>query len=154
MRIVQAHLDDIDSVAALRHALWPEASVEDLFEESRDLIADQGAGAAVFLAFADRNAVAIGLAEVTMRRDFVNGCTSGSVAFLEGIYVDPRYRRHGVARALVAAAQRWGSARGCREFASDALIDNVASHRFHEAVGFKETQRVVYFRKPLGRQRR
>lgn len=32
----------------------------------------------------------------------------------------------------------------------DALIDNVASHRMHAAVGFQETERVVYFRKYLG----
>lgn len=33
--------------------------------------------------------------------------------------------------------------------ASDALLDNAGSHAFHEAVGFEETERVVYFRKSL-----
>jgi aminoglycoside 6'-N-acetyltransferase I len=49
----------------------------------------------------------------------------------------------------VAAAGQWGRERGCSELASDALLDNEASHRFHHAAGFAETERVVYFRKPL-----
>jgi aminoglycoside 6'-N-acetyltransferase I len=38
---------------------------------------------------------------------------------------------------------------GCSEFASDTLLDNVESHKFHAALGFQETERVVYFRKIL-----
>jgi aminoglycoside 6'-N-acetyltransferase I len=33
--------------------------------------------------------------------------------------------------------------------ASDALIDNEVSQRAHAAMGFRETERVVYFVKPL-----
>jgi aminoglycoside 6'-N-acetyltransferase I len=33
--------------------------------------------------------------------------------------------------------------------ASDALLDNGASHAMHRALGFEETERVVFFRKPL-----
>ncbi len=33
--------------------------------------------------------------------------------------------------------------------ASDADIGNVVSHAMHEALGFAETERVVYFRKPV-----
>ncbi|AGI25691.1 aminoglycoside N6'-acetyltransferase [Pseudomonas sp. ATCC 13867] len=69
--------------------------------------------------------------------------------FLEGIYVAESARRQGVARALVRAVQVWGVARGCRDFASDAALDNHASHALHRALGFVETERVVYFRKPL-----
>jgi aminoglycoside 6'-N-acetyltransferase I len=36
------------------------------------------------------------------------------------------------------------------ELASDALIDNVDSHRMHATLGFQETERVVGFRKRLG----
>jgi aminoglycoside 6'-N-acetyltransferase I len=36
-----------------------------------------------------------------------------------------------------------------RELASDALLDNNGSHAMHEALGFTETERVVYFRKAL-----
>ncbi len=53
------------------------------------------------------------------------------------------------ARALVETAAGWGRALGASEFASDALLDNVASHAFHRAIGFEETDRVVYFRRVL-----
>jgi aminoglycoside 6'-N-acetyltransferase I len=33
--------------------------------------------------------------------------------------------------------------------ASDAFLDNSASHQMHGALGFSETERVVYFRKSL-----
>jgi aminoglycoside 6'-N-acetyltransferase I len=40
----------------------------------------------------------------------------------------------------------WGRAQGCSEFASDAELENVDSHAMHRALGFVETERVVYFR--------
>ncbi len=69
--------------------------------------------------------------------------------FLEGIYVREDARRQGVARALVGVVQAWGGALGCLDFASDAALDNTDSHALHRALGFIETERVVYFRKPL-----
>ncbi len=150
MKIAQATIADIHSVAALRHALWPEVPLDELFDEARGLIEDQNASTAVFLAFAEGRAVAVGLAEVVLRRDYVNGCESSPVAFLEGVYVAPDHRRRGIARALVETAAGWGRAVGAGEFASDALLDNEASHAFHRALGFEETERVVYFRRALG----
>lgn len=38
---------------------------------------------------------------------------------------------------------------GCRDLASDAHADNTAGILTHPAVGFEETERVVFFRKPL-----
>lgn len=92
---------------------------------------------------------AIGLAEVSLRSDYVNGTESSPVAFLEGLYVVPHARRAGVAAALVAAACDWGRRAGCREMASDALLDNSTSQLVHRALGFEETERVVYFRRKL-----
>lgn len=91
----------------------------------------------------------LGFIEVALRSDYVNGTESSPVAFLEGIYVVPHARRSGIARQLVTAAERWALDRGCREFASDAQIDNTGSHAMHARLGFAETERVVYFRKLL-----
>jgi aminoglycoside 6'-N-acetyltransferase I len=71
------------------------------------------------------------------------------VLFLEGIFVIPEARRAGIAKALCAAVGLWGSARACTEFASDAQIDNVHAQALHHALGFEETERVVFFRKSL-----
>ena len=43
----------------------------------------------------------LGLVEASKRVDYVNGTRSSPVAFLEGLYVVPNVRRHGVARTLV-----------------------------------------------------
>ena len=90
-----------------------------------------------------------GFAEASVRRDYVNGCATSPVAFVEGLYVVPQQRRLGVARALVAAIEDWALARGLSELASDALLESRPSHAMHEALGLRETERVVYFRKAL-----
>jgi aminoglycoside 6'-N-acetyltransferase I len=71
------------------------------------------------------------------------------VGFLEGLYVAPTWRRHGVARSLVEVAQAWCVECGCSEFASDALLDNAISHAVHRALGFAEAERVVHCVKPV-----
>ena len=92
---------------------------------------------------------AIGFAEVSLRSDYVNGTETSPVAFVEGLYVVPHARRNGVAAALVTAACDWGRRAGCREIASDALLENSTSQVVHRALGFEETERVVYFRRKL-----
>lgn len=91
----------------------------------------------------------LGFAEVSVRTDFVNGCHHRPVLFLEGLYTRPEHRGRGVARALCEAAGQWGREQGCREFASDVYIDDDQSLAAHRRLGFEETERVVYFRKPL-----
>jgi aminoglycoside 6'-N-acetyltransferase I len=99
--------------------------------------------------FRSHTGEALGLIEVAQRTDYVNGTSSSPVAFLEGIFVSPGARRQGIARALVAKASEWARSQGCREFASDALLENESSHVMHRALGFKESERVVFFRKQL-----
>jgi aminoglycoside 6'-N-acetyltransferase I len=97
----------------------------------------------------DSSGSALGFIEASLHHDYVNGCSSSPVAFLEGIYVAPAARMQGVARALVAEAERWAAAAGCSEFASDTQLENADSHAMHAALGFKESQRVVFFKKSL-----
>ena len=94
-------------------------------------------------------ALPIWFVEVALRSDYVSGTETSPVGFLEGIFVRPEFRRRGVARTLVATAEQWASSVGCSEFASDAAIENAASHSLHAALGFVETERVVFFRKSL-----
>jgi aminoglycoside 6'-N-acetyltransferase I len=58
-------------------------------------------------------------------------------------------RRQSVARVLVDSVAGWASSEGCMELASDSLLDNTAAHEMHRALGFEETERVVYFRRVL-----
>lgn len=132
---------------ALRRALWPEGDDAGHLEEMQSFL-DEPARYVQFVAYAVDGTPA-GFVEAAIRHDYVNGTEHSPVAFLEGLYVDAAHRRRGVARRLVEAVAAWARANGCREFASDALLDNVDSHRMHEALGFEETERVVYFRKAL-----
>ncbi|HEY0857561.1 MAG TPA: aminoglycoside 6'-N-acetyltransferase [Albitalea sp.] len=131
----------------LRRALWPEGSAD----EHRDEMATFCARPDRFVQFVARETAgpAMGFVEAALRSDYVNGTDSSPVAFLEGIYVAPPFRGRGVARALVNAVEHWARGCGCSEFASDAALDNERSHAMHRALGFAETERVVYFRKPL-----
>ena len=97
----------------------------------------------------DEHAAAIGFAEASLRRDYVNGCSTSPVGFLEGLFVVPAFRRRGVARNLCRHAEDWAASLGCSEFASDVVLGNETSQRAHEALGFEETERVVYYRKLL-----
>jgi aminoglycoside 6'-N-acetyltransferase I len=134
--------------AAMRQALWPKANPDIHEADIARLLAVPG-DAINFIARADDHRP-IGFAEAGLRHDYVNGTESSPVAFLEGIFVDPAFRRTGVARQLVDAVENWARQQGCSEFASDTGIANVASQELHNALGFTETQRVVYFRKVLG----
>jgi aminoglycoside 6'-N-acetyltransferase I len=145
IRIARAGAADFADWLKLRNALWPHAEPENP-EEMRAILGDDNLVAFVAR---DESGAAVGFAEAAIRRDHVNGCNSSPVGFLEGIYVAKSARRHGVARQLVAAVADWSRGEGCSELASDAAIDNDASHRMHEALGFSETQRVVYFRRVL-----
>jgi aminoglycoside 6'-N-acetyltransferase I len=136
---------------AMRSALWPEMTEEDNLRETAKLETGKlEAEAKAFVRIAlNAEEKPAGFAEATLRTDYVNGCETSPVAFLEGIYVEPWARRQGVAKALVAEVERWALGLGCREFASDALLENAESHSMHRGLGFMETERVVYFRKDL-----
>ncbi len=137
---------DFGAWIELRARLWPDYSLEEHRANGEDLLA-RGCGAIVFVAKVDGSVE--GFAEATLRGDFVNGSSTSPVTFLEGLYVVPRFRRQGFARALCDAIERWGAGRGCSEFASDALLENEQGHHVHLALGFRETERVVYFLKPI-----
>lgn len=138
---------DVEVWAALRHQLWPHLSLEGHRVDIAEALSEPERLAA-FLCF-DAEGRAIGLAEASVRSDYVNGCETSPVAFLEGIVVAPSARRQGVAASLVAAVAEWARSQGLSELASDAELHNNASHAMHVALGFEEMQRVVYFCKQL-----
>jgi aminoglycoside 6'-N-acetyltransferase I len=132
---------------ALRVALWPHATLAEHRAEMASFLVERHRYAQ-FVAYAPGGQPA-GFVEASLRTDYVNGTDTSPVAFLEGIYVEPRLRRKGIGAALVAAVCAWARRIGCRELASDALLENEGSHAVHRALGFEETERVVFFRKAL-----
>jgi aminoglycoside 6'-N-acetyltransferase I len=91
----------------------------------------------------------VGFLEVGLR-SHADGCDpSHAVGFLEGWYVEEGWRRRGIGRRLLAAAEDWARSQGCTEMASDARIDNAVGRRVHEALGYLVVDRCVHYRKPL-----
>jgi aminoglycoside 6'-N-acetyltransferase I len=130
----------------MRLALWPEADAASHRSEMALLASKPDV--VVFVAVRPDDVHLAGFAEVGTR-PYADGCVTSPVAYLEGWYVDADMRRRGVGAALIRAAEAWARAKGVQEFASDALLDNVISHRAHEALGFAEVERAVRYRKAL-----
>lgn len=125
----------------MRLALWPDCAESDIDEWfARD-------DAATFVATRPDGSLC-GFVEAGSR-PYAEGCDSSPVGYVEGWWVDPDVRRHGVGRALLDAAESWARGRGYTEMGSDALLDNAASHEAHRRCGFREVERLVMFRKPL-----
>ncbi|MEL6101784.1 MAG: aminoglycoside 6'-N-acetyltransferase [Pseudomonadota bacterium] len=148
MPIRPATLSDIDGWAELRTQLWDDVPYHQHIAEIRTMLAKPPGE---FIAFLDAaNGIDFrAFAEAALRHDYVNGCETSPVAFLEGIFVRPEHQRSGIGANLLRSVQSWAQEHGCSELASDADIENLVSHAFHTASGFDETERVVYFRKLL-----
>jgi aminoglycoside 6'-N-acetyltransferase I len=131
----------------LRQQLWPHRTRAEHLAEMASMLAAPGRFGQ-FVEYDDAGDP-LGFIEVAIRTDYVNVADSSPIAFLEGIFVVSEARGHGVARRLVAEAEHWAKSMGCSEFASDARLENTSSHAMHAALGFVETERVVFFKKLL-----
>jgi GNAT superfamily N-acetyltransferase len=93
--------------------------------ESRE---DTDAG--VFLA--ERNGQSAGLVFVEVDRD-------ADAMLIEGMWVDPMHRRHGVAHAMVVAATEWGCRRSVRIARLAVTVTNDAAERLYLECEFVPT---------------
>ena len=144
MEIRKATTSDSLTLAKLACCMWG-STADEREPEFAELTASPEA--ACFLAMDGDKAV--GFAQCQLRHDYVEGCETSPVGFLEGIYVDDALRRSGVARALLSACEEWAKSVGCTEFASDCKIDNHDSLAWHLKNGFEEMGRTIWFAKKL-----
>jgi len=137
---------DLSEWFRLRRKLWDATSDDDHQAEMLDIL-DHSDTQLVVVADAGDNKLA-GFLEASIR-PFVEDCESDNVGYLEGWFVDAEYRRTGLGRALVAAAEAWARGKGATEMASDAEIGNEESLKAHLRLGYEETSRLVHLRKEL-----
>jgi len=137
---------DREDWARLRSSLWPTERREELEAEMEEMLGDT-AMKRVFVAEPASGGLC-GMVEVSLRRQ-VKGCTTSPVGYLEGWYVAPEWRRRGVGRRLVEAAEAWAQSRGCAEIASDTTHEHPHSPEIHRALGYTLTRESFYFRKEL-----
>lgn len=131
----------------MRTALWPDGSGSHGQEIARYFSGDITNPLDVLVACSGAG-LPLGFIELSIR-SYAEGCTTDRVAFIEGWYVEPHHRRHGVGTALMRAAEEWGRANKCTELGSDTQLWNESSIEAHKALGFEEVERLVAFRKPL-----
>ena len=146
-------MSDLDQLASLRAALWPESSAEQHAQELQLLLGGKAAlvlpmPLTILVAEASDETL-LGFLEVDLR-SHADGCNpSQPVCYIEGWYVDEDHRHRGIGRKLLAQAEQWARNHGCVEMASDAVIDNEVSHRAHQAMGYEVVDRCVHYRKRL-----
>lgn len=142
---MRATLEDATGLAALVQVVWSEHTLEDLASIIADYIGSEDS--AVFAEAMDGQFV--GVALCCLRHDYVEGCSTSPVGYIEGVSVHEAYQHQGIAKRLVAECEQWAREKGCTEFASDCALTNTASLAFHLSVGFQEENRIICFRKEL-----
>ena len=144
MEIRLARSSDIAGWATMRQNLWPEDTVDKHTVEAAELL-EKTQQWAVWVA--EKNGL-VGFLEASLR-EYVDGCETSPVSYIEGIYVKPEFRRQGISRMLVREMENWAKSRGCTEVASDAELSNIISQQMHQQLGFNEVARIVIFRKEI-----
>ena len=147
MRVRLVEAKDRSDWLRMRSSLWPDCPAERHIAEMDRIFADLSA-APVFVAEDDAGKPC-GFIEASLRT-YAEGCVPGApIGYIEGWYVEPEQRRVGVGAILVRMAEAWAILQGCQEMASDCLVDNSASYSAHLSMGYRETERLIHFRKSL-----
>jgi aminoglycoside 6'-N-acetyltransferase I len=146
-----AQLADCEQLARLRHSLWPESSVNEHAGELQKILRSQAPGTLplVEMVWEGSGGALLGFIEVGLRSHADVCDPSHPVGYVEGWYVVEAHRRKGIGGALLRAGEDWARGQGCKEMASDALLENEISQRAHEALGFEVVGRSVLYRKNL-----
>jgi aminoglycoside 6'-N-acetyltransferase I len=135
----------------MRTELWPESRFEEHLAELESIFDGEPFSTlpiATFIAV-DAQDTRIGFLDAGLR-SHADGCDGRrAVGYIEGWFVRQEFRERGVGRLLVEAAEDWARAQGCKEMASDALVDNAVSQRAHESIGYEVVDRCVHYRKVI-----
>ena len=145
-RVRPLDVKDFSEWFRLRKLLW-EGSTDDEHKAEMFDIFEHKDSQLVLIAETD-DGKAVGFLEASIR-PFVEDCHTDHVGYLEGWFVKPEYRLHGIGKELVIAAENWARQKGCSEMASDSEIGNDLSLQAHLNLGYEETSRLVHLRKDL-----
>ena len=97
----KAEKQDLEILANLAVQMWDSHSVSELIVEFSEIM--EKGNSQFFLKY--KNDIPIGFAQCQLRYDYVEGTDSSPVGYLEGIYVEEGYRKHGTARELLTACE-------------------------------------------------
>jgi aminoglycoside 6'-N-acetyltransferase I len=141
--------DDATGWESLRAQLWPD--VDSACDIAQYFAANPEKRDQLFLAQRPKGFIC-GFIELSIRRDWVEGSTSSSVAYVESWFVHPDHRKKGIGKALLVGAENWAREAGFTEMGSTTLIENEDSIAAHLSCGYTEVERAVHFIKSLEMQ--
>lgn len=127
---------DAPALAALAGELGYPTSAEALLGR---LAALHPTDAAVMVS-TDRDDHPIGWCHVEMRRTLVEPMS----ALIVGLVIGEGHRSAGIGAALLAAAEAWARARGCKRLVVATRITRERAHRFYAREGY-EVSKTSYF---------
>jgi GNAT superfamily N-acetyltransferase len=133
--------DDVASVLPLLAQLGYEMTLAEAARRVRDVLATPEHSVLV----AETAGRIVGLLHVFARPAIENP----REAVVEAIVVDAAFRRAGLGRSLMAAAEHWGSERGCRSVVLSSNVVRAPAHAFYAALGYRVSATAHIFRKPL-----
>jgi GNAT superfamily N-acetyltransferase len=123
-------LDGMDESMYAGRGHAPELEVHSLYEaaladpDQRLLVAEEGGRL-------------VGSAHLMVLRHFGRSLSRSGV--VEGVVVDPAYRRAGVGAALMRAAAEAAREAGCYKLALSSNLARTGAHRFYSRLGWKRT---------------
>ena len=126
--------------------LWPDYDPDEISDALTAIL--RSSIEAAFLLRNDEQ-LAVGFINLSLRYDLIPGATQKPVAYVEGVYTCPEFRRQGLGKLLIEQAEVWAQQQGCAELTADVSDDNLASISFHKQVGFEQINRIVTFIKHI-----
>ncbi len=130
----------------LRNKLWPDDNLY-VHKKEAEQILSLPEKYCVFVCLNAEQKI-IGFVEVSTRES-LDRIIPEQIGYIEGWYVDKDYRKKGIGKALFQAAENWVLKKGCNEILSDTDLENNISQKAHRALGFKEIDRMILFKKNL-----
>lgn len=145
IHIEQLSNPNLSVMAAMSVKLWDDCDFQDELEQWESFMRSPKDFCA--LALVDKQYA--GFIHVSIRSEYVEGVDADKVAYLEGIYVEEKFRHQQVASTLLAASEAWAKSLGLSQMASDTDLENTGSQQFHLLSGFKEVIQIVCYVKDL-----
>ena len=120
--------EDAEGWKKLRGDLWPEGGADHAAEIASFFAGTLEEPVAVLVSEGSNGEI-LGFAELSIRMD-IAGLEGKRVGYVEGLYVRPEARQHGVARVLLREARSWARREACIAFASDRAGRIVVDKKF------------------------
>jgi aminoglycoside 6'-N-acetyltransferase I len=146
IRYLDFESKDFEQLVKMSQKLWldfEEQELESLLKEITKLKKNK------ILMAKNSEGKNVGFSIFSIRTDYVEGADKSPTGYLEGIYVEPEYRKNGIAKEFLQIGEKWCKEKGCTQIGSDTWLANKQSREFHRKIGFWEEDELVHFLKNI-----